>query len=69
MVFREGRCGEGTDPHGWGAENAGNIGDCSEGRATRLPASKSKNEHLYFSRSILPKGSDSSSAWQKIVVE
>lgn len=28
-----GRGGEGTDPNGWEAQNAGTIGGCSEGRA------------------------------------
>jgi hypothetical protein len=33
MAFREGRCGEGTAPLGWEAENTGSIGGCSGGRA------------------------------------
>jgi len=32
-IARAVRCGVGTDPQGWEAKNAGNIGDCSAGRA------------------------------------
>ena len=37
---RAGVAGQEQAPHGWGAENAGTIGGCSEGRAEHLPQIK-----------------------------
>lgn len=51
MAFREGRCGEGKSPYGWGAENAGIIGVAAwEGRST-FPATTlcgSRNRNLHY---------------------